>query len=226
MSDSVLRVYLDPAEIGSDGYPLAWHKPWEELLEAGRDIAGDAATEKAFMFLDDGILAIKDYVRERDGHRCLRCGHPYRKGEHGNGEWSPCDKHCRHGAPVRSRYGESDWLIFTSSPPGEIARWDFDAGAEVQAQWRILTVHHLNGIKHDCRWWNLVSLCQRDHLYMQGAVVMDRPYEFEHSDWFKPFAAGFYAWKYLGEELSRKEVDERLEELLALEQRYERRPLF
>lgn len=69
---------------GPDGYPAEWHD------------------------------SIKDQVRELAGYRCVRCGHPYRNGEHGNGEWSPCDDRCSH---------------------------------EGDGQWRILTVHHLDGNK-------------------------------------------------------------------------------
>ena len=83
--------------------------------------------------------------------------------------------------------------------------------------WRILTVHHLDGDKSNCRWWNLAPLCQRCHLSIQGRVVMEQPYIFEHSEWFKPYVAGFYAWKYLDEDLTREEVEARMEELLALE---------
>lgn len=32
----------------------------------------------------------------------------------------------------------------------------------------VLTVHHLNGIKSDCRYENLVALCQRCHLHIQA----------------------------------------------------------
>lgn len=31
----------------------------------------------------------------------------------------------------------------------------------------VLTVHHLNMLKPDCRWQNLVALCQRCHLHIQ-----------------------------------------------------------
>ena len=31
------------------------------------------------------------------------------------------------------------------------------------ANGRVLTVHHLNMLKNDCRWQNLVALCQRCH---------------------------------------------------------------
>lgn len=82
---------------------------------------------------------------------------------------------------------------------------------------RVLTVHHFDGDKSNCRWWNLLALCQRCHLSFQSRVNPEVPYWFEHSDWLKPYVAGFYAWKYHGEELSRKQVTERLEELLNLE---------
>ena len=92
-----------------------------------------------------------------------------------------------------------------------------EAAFEVEARWRILTVHHLNGAKHDLRWWNLASLCQRCHLYVQRKVVMERVYIWEHTEWFKPHAAGWYAAAYLGENLTREQTMARLDELLALE---------
>ena len=78
-------------------------------------------------------------------------------------------------------------------------------------------LHHLNGGKLDCRWWNLAALCQRCHLRIQGRVVMARVWPWEHSDWFKPYVAGYYASVYLGEELDREQTQERLDELLDLE---------
>ena len=95
----------------------------------------------------------------------------------------------------------------------------------VEAHWRILTVHHLTGAKADCRWWNLAALCQRCHLEIQGRVCMERPYALTHSAWFCPHAAGWYAWHYLGEELSREETLTRLDELLSLELQGEQLPL-
>jgi len=56
-----------------------------------------------------------------------------------------------------------------------------------------LTVHHLDGNKANCEWWNLAALCQRCHLCIQGKVVMNRVWMFEHSEWFKPYVAGYYA---------------------------------
>lgn len=86
-----------------------------------------------------------------------------------------------------------------------------------RATWHILTVHHWDGDKSNCVWWNLLSLCQRCHLAIQGRVNPDQPYFLEHSDWIKPYVAGFYAHKYLAQDLSRAEVCDRMEELLALE---------
>jgi hypothetical protein len=91
------------------------------------------------------------------------------------------------------------------------------AAGQVEARWRVLTVHHLDGDKANSAWWNLAALCQRCHLEIQAKVVMDRVYPHEHTDWFKPHAAGYYAHVYLGEDLTREQTMERLEELLALE---------
>lgn len=57
----------------------------------------------------------------------------------------------------------------------------------------MLTVHHFDLNKSNCAWWNLGALCQRCHLRIQGRVVMEQPYMFEHSEWFKPYVAGYYA---------------------------------
>jgi hypothetical protein len=83
-----------------------------------------------------------------------------------------------------------------------------------------LTVHHLDLNPGNCAWWNLPALCCVCHLQIQHKVEMDRPWVMAgHSDWFKPYVAGFYAWKYLRLELSRDEVMAGLDELLAIERR-------
>jgi hypothetical protein len=187
MTTDTFRLYEN---VGKDGYPPEWHD------------------------------TIKHEVRKAADHRCVRCLHPYRNGENGNGEWSPCDDQCRHRGPIRVQtYGE--WY----EPPEEsMAAFDAPGGLlhalsewPVEARWRILTVHHLDGNKANCRWWNLASLCQRCHLQIQGKVLMGRVYPWEHSDWFKPYVAGYYASVYLGEELTRAQTLARLDELLALE---------
>lgn len=150
--------------------------------------------------------AIKHDVRALAEHRCVRCLHPY---ERGAGEWSPCDERCEHGNEnVRWRNHLGEWTTAPLNIPEDAVR---------EAHWRILTVHHLDGNKGNCRWWNLASLCQRCHLQIQGKVQMERVYPWPHSEWFKPYVAGYYAWTYLGEEITREQAIERMDDLLALE---------
>lgn len=134
---------------------------------------------------------------EAAGHRCIRCGHPYVKGQNGNGEWSPCDEKCTHGGPIETKMIIGLPFYF--------------------AQWRILTTHHFDGRKDNNAWWNLLVLCQRCHLQIQGKVDPDMPYFLKHSEWMKPYVAGFYAKKYLKLDLTREQVMDRLDELLKLE---------
>jgi len=79
-----------------------------------------------------------------------------------------------------------------------------------------LTVHHLDLNPANCEWWNIPALCQRCHLIIQHKVIMERVYMFAHSDWFKPYVAGYYAAK---NELpaSREYVMANLDSLLLLE---------
>lgn len=86
------------------------------------------------------------------------------------------------------------------------------------ASGHVLTTHHFDGDKSNDAWWNLLALCQRCHLQIQGKVDPETPFFLEHSEWLKPFVAGFYAKKYEGQDLSRTEVLARLAELLAYEQ--------
>ena len=58
----------------------------------------------------------------------------------------------------------------------------------------VLTVHHLDLSPANVSWWNLAALCQRCHLQIQIKVIMERPWMFEHSEWFKPYVAGYYAF--------------------------------
>lgn len=135
--------------------------------------------------------------------------------------WSPCDARCTHPGPFRTRRRPHPdvgpcfgWTTYRADAPdaGERVR----SGLETQAAWRILTVHHLNERKHDLRWWNLAALCQRCHLVIQRKVTMDVPWPWEHSTWFQPHAAAWYALKFLGEHLTYTETMGRLDELLAL----------
>jgi 5-methylcytosine-specific restriction endonuclease McrA len=80
-----------------------------------------------------------------------------------------------------------------------------------------LTVHHLDLDKSNCRWWNLAALCQRCHLQIQGRVIMERPWMLPHSDWFKPYVAGYYAFHHSLPD-DRESVVERVDWLIALGQ--------
>lgn len=145
------RLYK-PGECGKDGYPLKWHEG-----------------------ANGSPHGLKRLVRDLASNRCERCGHPYRCGEHGNGEWTPCDDICRHASNLEH------WR-----PNGKYG----------EAQWRILTVHHLDGNKANCEEWNLAALCQKCHLTVQGRVKMDQMFFAEVldvSEWFKPHLAGYLA---------------------------------
>jgi len=89
---------------------------------------------------------------------------------------------------------------------------DIDSG-------HVLTTHHFDGNKANDAWWNLLALCQRCHLTVQGKVDPEIPFFLEHSDWLKPFVAGFYANKYEGKMITREEAEYRLNELLAYERK-------
>lgn len=78
----------------------------------------------------------------------------------------------------------------------------------------VLTVHHMNGDKADCRWWNLLALCQRCHLVIQAKVNPAQAYLHPHTGWFRIYAAGYYASAVLGLELSRAQTELRIDELL------------
>ena len=84
---------------------------------------------------------------------------------------------------------------------------------------KILTTHHFDGDKANDEWWNLLPLCQVCHLVIQGKVDPETPWFLPHSEWIKPYVAGFYAHKYEGKNITKEEAISRITELLAYEQR-------
>jgi len=225
---SAFRLY-EPRELGADGYPLAWHETIKHVVreEAGHRcircghpfivgesgvMEGPHASAKGFA-ADIGVDVeeLEFFASERPTAAELDAGR--------RTNWSACDEQCTHAGPARARRfdGETGWseIRFTDEWP-TAGEWAARL-PQVQAAWRILTVHHLDQNKANCRWWNLTSLCQRCHLYIQRTVQMERVYPWAHDDWFKPYAAGWYAHAYLGEDLTREETLARLDELLALE---------
>ncbi len=79
----------------------------------------------------------------------------------------------------------------------------------------VLTVHHLDMNPSNCEWWNCPALCQRCHLVIQAKVVMEQYWMFKHTEWFKPYVAGYYA-NLNGLPTDRKSVIDNLDHLLAL----------
>ncbi len=76
-----------------------------------------------------------------------------------------------------------------------------------------LTVHHLDLDPSNNEWWNIPALCQRCHLRIQGKVILERGWFLDHSLWFRPYAAGYYA-KVLGYPTDRPWVMAHLDRLL------------
>ena len=142
------------------------------------------------------------------GWRCVRCDHPHESPK----ERIPCDAQCdltRHPEVTEvatryyEKYGEHVEPVYGRIWPNQ--------------RQRVLTVHHLDGDKGNSAWWNLAALCQVCHLQIQGRVEMRQRYILEHSDWFKPYVAGYYAKTYQDRHLTREEVMAELDELLQLE---------
>lgn len=134
--------------------------------------------------------AIGDRVRAEAGNRCIRCGHP--QGD-------------KLGPQVDGRFPHPALMVCTSfcTHPKD-------------GKLRVLTVHHLDGNKSNCKWWNLLSLCQICHLQIQSRVVPERPWLFDHSPWFIPYVCGFYASFYGGIEITREEAEREPDRWLAL----------
>lgn len=162
--------------------------------------------------------AISLQVKIDAGFRCVRCGHP-------NGVFVP------DGRSVDTVLGGT----ITGVTFSELREYNVEGGRWFRhheflcdeqcthdpevTDWRILTVHHLDGVKDNLAWWNLMPACQRCHLTIQGKVRMDQGYQLPHSRWFLPYVAGFYAHTHtLGHEPAREEIERDLTRYLTLGQ--------
>lgn len=116
--------------------------------------------------------AISLRVRQEAGFRCVRCHHPF----DARGFPKPCDDQCDKLRGRKS--GHDRW-------PHAWDRQGLNYG-----------VHHLDGDKANCVWWNLPALCNSCHLTIQSRVIVERPYILAHSEWFVPYVAGYYAAYY------------------------------
>ena len=142
--------------------------------------------------------------------RCVRCGHPHESPK----ERIPCDAQCDLTRHIE--IASVAVLLRESETPG-IGIYRLPDGLWRNQRQRVLTVHHLDGDKGNSAWWNLAALCQVCHLQIQGKVTMEQIYALEHSEWFKPYVAGYYAKTYQDRHLTREEVMAELDELLSLE---------
>ena len=238
---TVFREY-EPRECKDGRYPFAWDvlgDGHDDLLDAAdmvlpgsmvgvKDIVRQVAGHRCqrcghpyYVGKGLGVWEAADKPSDDPIHPALFDElevHERRRITSGMRHWSPCDIRCAHFGPYRWRLGEGyPWTyVEQGDEPGRIIADGIAKGAEIQAAWRILTVHHLNERKHDLRWWNLAALCQRCHLTIQRKVTMEDSWPWEHTDWFKPHAAAWYALRYLGEHLTYTATIARLDELLAL----------
>lgn len=131
--------------------------------------------------------AIASRVKAEAGNRCVRCGHPDGdRMRNRTKEWAEAD-----GVPYTSEVLQS---IGCDPIEKDLVPCDAQCSHPKDGKLRQLTVHHLDGDKSNCRWWNLLALCQKCHLEIQARVIPERPFLWEHSHWFKPYAAGFYAY--------------------------------
>jgi hypothetical protein len=133
--------------------------------------------------------AIAERVKQQAGHRCIRCGHP-----------------------------RGDRMIVTTKQHRELTPCTEHCTHPQDGKLRILTVHHLDGDKANCRWWNLLALCPVCHLTIQAKVIPERPYLWDHSRWFVPYVCGFYAHYYGQEDITRAEAEARPDYWLTLGQ--------
>ena len=106
----------------------------------------------------------------------------------------------------------------TDERPGTPTPCDQRCSHPANGKQRVLTVHHLDGDKANCRWWNLLALCQVCHLSVQARVIPERPWLWDHSQWFRPYVAGFYAWYYSGLEIAREDAESWTARYLAMGQ--------
>jgi len=142
---------------------------------------------------------ISKRVKADAGHRCVRCRHPFKPL---TGLADVCDDQCVPAKGLHVKRG----VVTEDSRTLELL-----AGINYG-------VHHFDGDKSNCRWWNLMALCNSCHLTIQALVIPERPWLFEHSEWMRPYAAGYYAFAFGGLEVSRAEVERDIERFIAMGQ--------
>jgi 5-methylcytosine-specific restriction endonuclease McrA len=162
--------------------------------------------------------AIARSVKEDAGWRCVRCKHPF---DPTTSRVRPCDDGCdaTRGRLIRP---ENVGLISLSIQlPMPYSSHPQPHAPSVPGL--SFTVHHFDGRKDNNAWWNLMALCNSCHLTIQGRVIPERPWLFEHSAWMVHYVCGFYAYYYGQQQITRVEAIEEPDRWLALGQpwRYE-----
>lgn len=144
---------------------------------------------------------ISKRVKEEADWRCVRCHHP-----HGDRFTKTPPPPPGYGAG--KGYNPINYFF---------AKCDELCAHPKDSSLRMLTVHHLDMNPANCEWWNLAALCQVCHLQVQQKVIMERVWMLEHSEWFKPYVAGYYAHIF-GRPEDRETVLVCMDELIALGQ--------
>lgn len=156
----------------------------------------------------DNWKEIAKETKEDAGWRCVRCGHPHESPK----ERIQCNLQCDLSKHIETQ--KMYYKIDSSSPRERNKAYSFfNLDYWPHQRQRVLTVHHLDNNKSNCEWWNLTALCQVCHLQIQAKVIMERPFMFDHSHWFRPYVAGYYA-NELGQDTSKGYVYMNIEALL------------
>ena len=139
------------------------------------------------------------HVKQDADYRCVRCRHPFHTAMV-FGIPAFCDSLCDPARGLHLKRG-----MATPHHPERLNGINYG-------------VHHFDGNKSNCRWWNLMALCNSCHLTIQALVIPERPWLFEHSEWMRPYVAGYYAFTYASLDLPREEVMRDIERYIAMGQ--------
>ena len=146
-----------------------------------------------------GWARISTRAKEAADYRCVRCHHPFATAM-AAGAPKLCDGLCDPSKGLHAKRG-----IGSVYHPERLRGINYG-------------VHHFDGDKSNPRWWNLMALCNSCHLTIQALVIPERPWLFEHSEWMRPYVAGYYAYAFGGLEISRDETERDIERFIAMGQ--------
>lgn len=155
-----------------------------------------------------GWRFLSDAVMASVGYRCVRCSHPF----------DPTTRKpliCDGGCDLTKGPHRNADPRFASA----IKRHD-----DPRIPGLNYGVHHFDGDKSNNRWWNLMPLCNCCHLKVQSSVIPERQWLFEHTTWAKPYIAGFYAFWFAQLDPTKEQVEDNLDQYLAMGQPWLYRP--